>query len=221
MTKIFTKKEIAGILEVNSKSLSRWDDEKIKEELLKKCLKVIDVRKEGRSIIFECEYQEYSQSNNDYLQEVFNVKDVCSFKNYSNVKFNSIENESLEPRKEIAKKSNTCYETARNYDRKLKDKGVISTDGYLYICMEKKTGKRVLVDERAYKEFWFKHSEIKKELSNLKTRFIKSELTINQYNHLRDCLIFANDSEYMYSKVEKSIIHYDNELYKMLIGNTQ
>ncbi len=217
----FTKKEVAKILNKGESTLRKWSNEKISEELLKSCYELVEISKEGRNVCYYCNYKEHTMDSNEYLKGEFNIMDIDNFKDYTKVKFNSIETETLEPRKEIAKKSNTCYETARNYDRKLKDKGVISTEGYLYICMEKSTGKRVLVDENAYKNFWFKHSETKKELGNLKQRYKKSELTINQYNHLRDVLIFSNNSEHMYSKVEKSIIKYDNVLYKMLMENLE
>ncbi|WP_032118884.1 MULTISPECIES: hypothetical protein [Clostridium] len=217
MTEKFNKKQISEMLGVSTKSLTRWSDEKITDELAKNCYKVIDIKKEGRSIYFYVEYEEYSINNDEYLREEFNVKDINNFKTYSKNKFDTIEKETLEPRKVIAKKSNTNIETARNYDRKLKEKGVIETDGYIYICTNKKTGERVLVDEKAYKNYWFKNKETEKELINLKLRFIKNELTMSQYSHLRESLLFASNTDSVYYKVEKSIIKYDNVLYKMLI----
>lgn len=43
--KKINKKQVAEILGVHTKSLSRWDNEKIKYQLAKACYKVIDIAK--------------------------------------------------------------------------------------------------------------------------------------------------------------------------------
>ena len=81
--KKINKKQVAEILGVHTKSLSRWDNEKIKYQLAKACYKVIDIAKEGRSIYFYIEYKEYSQSNDEFLEDVFKVKDIKDLKKYT------------------------------------------------------------------------------------------------------------------------------------------
>ena len=78
--KKINKKQVAEILGVHAKSLSRWDNEKVRYELAKVCYKVIDIVKEGRSIYFYVEYEEYAQRNEENLQEVFKVKYIESLK---------------------------------------------------------------------------------------------------------------------------------------------
>ena len=45
-------------------------------------------------------------------------------------------------------------------------------DDVLYICVDKSTRKRVLVDGQAYNNYWIKNSAINKELKSLRKRFV-------------------------------------------------
>lgn len=47
--KKINKNQVAQILGVHTKSLSRWDNEKIKSELTKVCYKVSHIDEEGRN----------------------------------------------------------------------------------------------------------------------------------------------------------------------------
>ena len=212
------KKEVAEILGVHIKSLSRWHNEKIKYELAKECYKVTDIVKEGRSIYFYVMYEEYSQSNDEHLKDVFKVKDIESLKRYTKRKAKSIEKEELINRSELCKETNIAETTSKRYDTKLIEKGVFEKlDDVLYICVDKSTRKRVLVDGQAYNNYWIKNSAINKELKSLRKRFSQGELSINDYNYLRDIILSKSETPYMYYKVNKLVVKYDNYLYKMLI----
>ena len=216
--KKMNKKQVAEILGVHYKSLLRWDNDKIKYELLKRCYKVIDIVKEGRSTYFYMIYEEYSQSNDEHLQEVFNLKDVKGLKEYAKRKAHSIENSKFTTRNELCKKTNISEKTSKRYDEKLIAKGIFEKlDDVLYICVEKETKARVLVDQEAYNNFWEKNAAISEELKSLKKRFVEKDISIEEYNYLRDMIISGSKSLYMYYRVSKIIIKYDNYLYKMLV----
>lgn len=188
--KRINKKQVAEILGVHTKSLSRWDNEKIKYELAKACYKVIDIAKEGRSIYFYVQYEEYPQSNDEYLQEAFKVKDIESLKRYTKRKADSIEKEELITRSELCKETNIAETTSKRYDKKLIEKGIFEKlDDVLYICVDKRTRERVLVDRKAFNNYWIKNSAINKELKSLGKRYSQGELSINDYNYLRDIII--------------------------------
>lgn len=215
--KKINKKQVAEILGVHIKSLSRWHNEKIKHELAKKCYKVIDIAKEGRSIYFYVVHQEYSQSNEEHLQEVFKVKDIESLKRYTKRKAEIIEKEELINRRELCKETNIAETTSKRYDTKLIEKGIFEKlDDVLYICVDKSTRERVLVDREAFNNYWIKNSAIDKELKSLGIRFSQGELSINDYNYLRDIILSKSETPYMYYKVNKLVVKYDNYLYKML-----
>lgn len=216
--KKINKKQVAEILGIHTKSLSRWDNEKIEYELAKACYKIVDIAKEGRSIYFYVEYEEYSQSNDEHLQEVFKVKDIESLKRYTKRKAESIEKVELINRCELCNEINIAETTSKRYDTKLIEKGVFEKlDDVLYICVDKSTRKRVLVDRQAYNNYWIKNSAINKELKSLRKRYSQGELSINDYNYLRDIILSKSETPYMYYKVNKLVIKYDNYLYKMLI----
>lgn len=216
--KKLSKKQVAEILGVHTKSLSRWDNEKITNKLAKQCYKVNDIVKEGRSIYFYVEYEEYSQSNDEHLKEVFKVKDIDNFKCYTKRKIKSIEDEDLAPRKQICKETNTTKSTSHRYDEKLLEKGVFEKlDDVLYICANKKTGERTLVDKEAYNEFWYKNHLLEKELRSLRIRYTNKEISLKDYEYLREMLISSDKCEYMYYKVSKIVVKYDNYLCQMLM----
>ena len=215
----FTKTQVAKIIGVNSKSLSRWDNEKIITELAKSCYKVIDIIKEGRSIYFYVEYEEYSQSNDEHLKEVFKVKDVENLKSYTKGKVESIEKQNLLTRKELCNQTSTAEKTSKRYDEKLIENGVIEKlDDIIYICMNKKSKERVIVDKQAFDNFWIRNLAIKEELNTLKGKFNKHEINIDGYEYLRDILLDKLKDEVIFYKVPKMVIKYDNYLYKMLVG---
>ncbi|SHI13748.1 hypothetical protein SAMN02745196_03125 [Clostridium collagenovorans DSM 3089] len=89
--KRINKKQVAEVLRVHTKSLSRWDNEKIKYELSKVCYKVTNIVKEDRCVYFYVEYKGYYQSNDEHLEEVFKVKNIQDFKIYAKRKARSIE----------------------------------------------------------------------------------------------------------------------------------
>ena len=214
----FNKKQVAVIIGVNPKTLSRWNDEKIAEELLKNCYKVCEVKKEGRSIFYYCKYEEYSMNNDEYLKREFNVEDINNFKDYTKRKIKSIESEDFATRKEICKETKTAHTTSKNYDKKLIDKGVFEKlDDILYVCVEKATGNKILVDKQTYNEFWYRNHIMGKELKSLSSRYNNGELSLNDYEYLRETLIANDKSEYMYYAVSKMVIKYDNYLYKILM----
>lgn len=216
--KKINKKQVAEILGVHTKSLSRWDNEKIKYELAKACYKVIDIAKEGRSIYFYIEYKEYSQSNDEFLEDVFKVKDIKDLKKYTRRKIESIEKKELISRKELCKSINVAERTSKRYDTKLIEKGIFEKlDDVLYICVDNNTKERVLVDREAHNNFWRKNWLVKKELNSLAKRYAKKELSLDDYNYLRDIIITESKFPYMYYKVNKLVVRYDNYLYKMLV----
>lgn len=205
--KKINKKQVAEILGVHTKSLSRWDNEKIKYELAKACYKVIDIAKEGRSIYFYIEYEEYAQSNDEFLGEVFRVKDIKNLKMYTRRKIQSIEKKELITRKELCSDINVAIRTSKRYDEKLIENGVFQKlDDEIYICVNKETKERVLVNREAYNNFWRKNSLIKKELKSLAKRYAKKEFSIDDYNYLRDIIISKSDSKNMYYKVNKIVV---------------
>lgn len=214
----FTKTQVAKIIGVNSKSLSRWDNEKIVTELAKNCYKVIDIIKDGRSICFYVEYEEYSQSNDEHLKEVFKVKDVYNLKNYTKRKVESIKNNEVITKKELCNQTNTPVETSKRYDKKLIENGVIEKlDDIIYICMNKKSKERVIVDKQAFDNFWIRNLAIKEELNTLKSKLNKHEMNVDAYEYLRDILLDKLKDEVIFYKVPKMVIKYDNYLYKMLV----
>lgn len=216
--KKINKKQVAEIVGVHTKSLSRWDNERIKYELAKACYKVIDVAKEGISIYFYVEYKEYSQSNDEFLEELFKVKDIEDLKNYTKSNIESIEKEELISRKELCRNINVAERTSKRYYAKLIEKGIFEKlDDILYICVNIKTSERILVNRGAYNNFWRKNYTLKKELRLLDKRYAKNELPLYQYNYLRDIIIMESKITYMYYKVNKLVVKYDNYLYKMLI----
>ena len=216
--KRMNKKQVAEILGVHYKSLLRWDNEKIKYELLKVCYKVVDIVKEGRSTYFYMMYEEYSQSNDEHLQEVFNVKDIKGLKEYTKRKTQSIESSKFTTRNELCMEADISVTTSKRYDKKLIEKGVFEKlDEVLYICVDKETKEKVLVDKKAYNNFWIKNDATGKELNSLKRRVDNKEISIDEYNYLRDMIISGSKSLYVYYRVSKIIIKYDNYLYKMLV----
>ena len=216
--KKINKKQVAEILGIHTKSLSRWDNEKIEYELAKACYKIVDIAKEGRSIYFYVRYEEYSQSNEEHLLEVFKVKDIESLKRYTRRKAKSIEKKELISRKELCKSINVAERTSKRYDTKLIEKGIFEKlDDVLYICVDNNTKERVLVDREAHNNFWRKNWLVKKELNSLAKRYAKKELSLDDYNYLRDIIITESKFPYMYYKVNKLVVRYDNYLYKMLV----
>ena len=213
-----TKTQAAKIIGVNPKSLSRWDNKRIITELAKNCYKVMDIKKEGKSIYFYLEYEEYSVSNDEHLKEVFKVKDVKKLKNYTKKRVEYIENNKIITKKEICNETNTSIETSKRYDRKLIEKGVIEKlDDIIYICVDRTTRERVIVNKEAYNNFWQKNSFLKGELLLLEKRFLNNELSIDNYNYAKDMNISKCNSKYMYYKINKFMVRYDNYLYKMLV----
>lgn len=216
--KKFNKKQIAEVLGVYVKTLSKWDNEKIITELSKNCYKVIDIIKEGRSIYFYVEYEEYSQSDDEHLKEVFKVKDVENLKSYTKGKVESIEKQNLLTRKELCEKTNTAEKTSKRYDKKLIENGIIEKlDDIIYICMNKKSKERVIVDKQAFDNFWIRNLAIKEELNTLKSKLNKHEMNVDAYEYLRDILLDKLKDEVIFYKVPKMVIKYDNYLYKMLV----
>ena len=220
MKKILTKKEVAGILEVTPRALRSWSEEKINEELLKKaCLEVLQIQKVGRSIEYTCKYKEVSMSNKDYLKDVFNVKNVDGFINYSKEKINNIENEKLDTREQLCSKTDTVVSTSKNYDRKLEEKGVFSKDGYIYICKDKKTGSKVLSNKSEYNNFWIKNNYLQNELKSLAVRFRNKEIAQDDYNYISSSLLDKTNGDWIYYKLSKIVVEYDNELTKLILNN--
>ena len=52
---------------------------------------------------------------------------------------------------------------------------------------------------------------------SLVERYDKNEFSIGYYNYVIDNIISESEGIYMYHKVNKLVIKYDNYLYKMLI----
>lgn len=216
--KKINKKRIAEILGVHYKSLLRWNNEKIVHELAKVCYKVSNISKEGKSVYFYVKYEEYSQDNDEHFKEVFKVKNVQAFKCYAKRKVESIAKKELITRIELCKETNTPEKTSKRYDKKLIENGVLENlNNILYICVDRKTKERVFVSREAYNNFWRKNYVIGKELKSLERKYVKNEIAIDDYNYLRDILISKSETQYMYYKVNKLAIKYDNYLYKMLM----
>ena len=217
--KKITKKQVSEILGVHTKSLSRWDNEKIKYELSKVCYKVVDIVKQGRGIYFYVKYEEYEQSNDEHLKDIFKVKDVQSLKKYTKRKTESIEKEELMTRCELCKETNVSDTTSKRYDKKLIEKGVLEKmDEFIYICKNKITKKRVIVDKGAYDNFWILNSSIKNKLNQLKIELKNECISHREYDYLRDVYLDELNGDVMYYKISKIVVKYDNYLYKMLMN---
>lgn len=212
----FNKKQIAEILKVHPKTISKWDDKKILKELEKNCYKVLEIKKEGRSIYYYCEYQEYSMSNDEYLKEIFNVDNVRNFKNYSKTKIKNIEENIIMTRKDLCKKTNTKITTSENWDRKLIEKGVIQKDGFIYICVNLRTKERCIVDRQAYTHFWHINGAIKKSINILYKEYLNNNISMTEYEYSRDSLLINNNVNNMYYKVSKNVVKYDNYLTSLI-----
>ena len=86
---------------------------------------------------------------------------------YTRRKIQSIEKKELITRKELCSDINVAIRTSKRYDEKLIENGVFQKlDDEIYICVNKETKERVLVNREAYNNFWRKNSLIKKEFTN-------------------------------------------------------
>ncbi len=212
----FTKTEVAKMVGVNPKSLSRWTDEKISEELKKSCYKVVEIKKEGRATYYYCKYEEYSMSNEEYLKGEFNVMDIGLFKSYSNAKFKHIEEESAKTRSEVCRESNTNLETSKQWDRKLIDKGVINKDGFLYIATCKKSGQRSITTKETYNQFWRRNRYLAEQKKRYTEDLGKKLITPDDYVAYMENLKNITEGDYYFTKHTKFSIQYDNVLYKLI-----
>ncbi|MGL4850901.1 MAG: hypothetical protein ACRC28_18600 [Clostridium sp.] len=214
----FSKKEVSEIIGVSKTTMSKKTEEEIKLELQKNCYKLIKIEKEWRTIYYYCEYEEYEQNTDEHLKEVFKVRNVKNFKTYTKEKVKSIEEVDLRTRKEICNKTNTAITTSKNYDKKLLENNVLEKlDDVLYICVERKTGNKVLVDKKAYNEFWYRNRALRNQLDILDKKFFEKEITMKDLQYLRENTIYNLESEYMYYQVSKIAIKYDNYLYKLIM----
>lgn len=142
---------------------------------------------------------------------MFKVKDIESLKRYTRRKAKSIEKEELINSCELYKEINVADTTSKRYDAKLIEKGDFEKlDDVLYICIDNKTKERVLVDREAHNNFWRKNWLVKKELKSLAKRYEDKELSLDDYNYLRDVIITESKLPYMYYKVNKLVVRYDN-----------
>ena len=219
-TKIFNKSEVAQFLGITPRALRSWSEEKIQTELLFKCsFEVLRVEKVGRQILYTCTYKEVNKSNKYILKETFKVKNIDEFIQYSKDKIEDIESDAILTNDQLCNKSGTHPRTSHNYNKYLVQHGVLSEDGYLYICIEKSTKKKTLTTEKAYKTFWHRNLVISKELSKYNKRFVKGELSTDDHAYLTQTLLSNTKGEYIYYRVSSFIVQYDNELTKLIINS--
>ena len=219
-TKIFTKSEVAQFLNITPRGLRAWTEKRIQTELLFKCcFEVLKVEKIGRKILYTCTYKEVTKSNKRVIWETFRVKDVEQFINYSKDMIENIEAEEILTKEELCKKSGTNPRTATNHNDKLLKHGVLSKDGYLYVCIEKATNKKSLADEIAFKNFWHHNLLVGNEISRYNKRYIRGELSLIDHTYVTQHLLSSTKGEYIYYKVSNYIVQYDNELTELIINS--
>lgn len=215
----YNKRQIAEITGYSYTTIKRFSNERIVYELAKHCKKVIEIKPIGRSIVFVCEYEEYNMTREELLKEVFNVFSTSNFSDYSNRKIKSIEDMDLATRREICDETNTSVTTSEQYDKKLKDNGVIvDTKEYVYVCVDRVTRDRVITTEEAYNRFWHNNGLIKSQMKDLSYKRAKGFYTDQDYNYLYSNLESSLDSEYIYYKLSKFVVEQDNYLTKLIKG---
>lgn len=214
---IATKKELENLINVPFNTYRKWRDDKLEKELLKNCWRLVYVEKQGRSIVYNLEYEEQDFNVIDYVEGEFKVKDGEDFMKHTSARVKNIKEDRPTTAREISEATGIGRATSYRYDKKLEEKGVIqkSNDCY-YLVKNKKTGEVAITTKEAYMNFWSVNKAVKKELSDLYKRLEGGEIAPKDYDFLTDAVKDKMQSDYYYYEVSKWIIDESNTTYQVI-----
>ncbi|MGL4850942.1 MAG: hypothetical protein ACRC28_18805 [Clostridium sp.] len=220
MKKEFKKKELSGVIGVAPITIKKWSEERIKEEMKKNCWVINNIRKQGRSLIFECEYQEYSIPKKEYVQAEFNVKDPDKFTKYSKKRFDCEEGK-FKTRKQICSEVQITPRTSINWDDKLVEKGIMDKDGFIYVKTNRETGERQFVTKDNYSNFWRENKVASIKLNALAIAVAQKKIKLDDYCNEKENVLDKANLEFYYSKHTKFVINKGNSLYTLLLDTLE
>lgn len=216
--KVLMKKELASLLGVNESTITRWGSEKTKINALNKaCIEIIKIEKVGRCVQYTCIYKIVTRSYEEDIQEIFKTKNTNDFIRYARMRIKNIEEDTIETRNELCLRANIPLSTSKRFDKLLVNKNIIKEVGQNYICMEKKTKKKVFVTKGEHTNFWLKGKTTKKGINVLNESLGRGEITKEQNKYLVDKL--TDTTEWMYYKEKRYSLNRSNEITKLLLIN--
>lgn len=183
------KTELAELLGIHSKSISRLTLEKIEEKLLKNCYVLHKVEKVGREMIYTIEYQEQNFNINDYVESEFNIKNTGKFMEHTNERVKSIKEDIPMSAESIGRKIDIPKNTCVDWDNKLEKKGVISkmNEEFLYY-FKYPTGECMPVSKEEYDNYCKVNRVILLEMKDLYSRLEKHKITKGYFETNYDAL---------------------------------
>ena len=211
---IYTRKQLAELLNTSVDNIKKMDKRKTLENNLKKHgYKLINKTKENKKVFYEVEESSESEKTLcNIATYVFNVNDPIKFNKY----FIERTNNTNIPVTlyDISCKVNVSTMTIHNWDNKLKEKEIICNDGFFYIKVDNATGESFQVSKEEYNTYW-KNRNDAKVLKELKNKFdegvitFEQAITISQQISSLETLL----SGCYYYKVSKFKLYSENKLY--------
>ena len=153
------------------------------ETKLQKCgWKLLKSYKVGREHFFEVEKLE--QTRWEEIQTKYDIRNKHKHNVFSKERIENLD-------KSCASVIRNCSvditeKTARRYEQMLVDENIIQFDKEVYVRKNLKTGEMEFVDREVYQRYWFEHWALKYMLKKLEISLLKNEVTLKQYNELRD-----------------------------------
>lgn len=209
--KKMNKKEIAELLGKSYNTVRHWSDDRIVKELALNCYEVLDIQKTSNKVSYTLRYKEQDIDIYVFIIGEFKVKSPEKFLEYTTLKITTIREGGYMSRKKASEILDVSERTLVNWDKKLKEKGILKqTDDYVYIKCEG-TGenyKQTFVSKEEY-SIWYRN------------RFLVgvAEEALLEHNLPQEELMAVFDAirhkdEYYYYKVRKWIVMEDSPLVK-------
>lgn len=209
--KKMNKKEIAELLGKSYNTVRHWSDDRIVKELTLNCYEVLDIQKTGNRVSYTLRYKEQDMDIYVFIKGEFKVKTPEKFLEYTTLKITAIREGGYMSRKTVSEILDISERTLVNWDKKLKEKGILKqTDDYVYLRCEGtgKSYKQTFVSKEEYNA-WYRN------------RFLVgvAEGALLEYNLSQEELRAVFDAirhkdEYYYYKVRKWIVMEDSPLIK-------
>lgn len=217
--KELNKKDIAKLLGKSYNTITKWDEEKLQNELLKNCYEILNVEKRGRQIIYTLKYHERDVGEDIVLWLIteYNLKKTDEFKKYLSMRILMSEG-GIGPmsKREISDNIKVNVNTVSSWDEMLQKIDLLTKDGYFYIKATgfKETYQEEVVSEDEYKAWWKQHSVLDRAL-----RIIEDckDVPRNEKAYFRENLRM-NCNEYYY-RIRKCILNAKHPFYNTLKRN--
>ena len=211
---IYTRKELAELLNTSTNSIKKMDQRNTLEDNLKKHgYTLINKTKKGKNIFYEVEnISEEKQTLYNIDTYVFNVNDPVKFNKYFIERTSNTEIPITLA--EMGERVDTTAMTVHNWDNKLKEKEIICNDGFFYMKRITATGETFRISKEEYNTYW-KNKKDSKVLKNVIYKACEGVISVDEAVTISQqiAVIEATLEGYVCFRIKKFRLYENNQLY--------